>query len=68
MPRTRVIPDTHVFAAIQRLLDRGGDKAVSFGSDAHLPWRVGALFDEAVAVVEAAGFRPGRDRFDFWRR
>lgn len=32
MPRTRVIPDTHVFAAIQRLLDRGGDKAVSFGS------------------------------------
>jgi histidinol-phosphatase (PHP family) len=47
--------------------DEGG-RAVSFGSDAHLPWRVGALFDEAVAVVEAAGFRPGRDRFDFWRR
>lgn len=47
--------------------DEGG-RAVSFGSDAHLPWRVGALFDEAVAVVEAAGFRPGADRFDFWRR
>jgi histidinol-phosphatase (PHP family) len=47
--------------------DEGG-RAVSFGSDAHLPWRVGAQFDEAVAVVEAAGFRPGRDRFDFWRR
>jgi histidinol-phosphatase (PHP family) len=46
--------------------DEGG-RAVSFGSDAHLPWRVGALFDEAVAVVEGAGFRPGRDRFDFWR-
>jgi histidinol-phosphatase (PHP family) len=45
----------------------GGD-AVSFGSDAHLPLRVGARFDLAVDVVEAAGFRPGRDRFDFWRR
>ena len=45
----------------------GGD-AVSFGSDAHQPWRVGDDFDTAVDVVEAAGFRPGRDRFDFWRR
>jgi len=45
----------------------GGD-AVSFGSDAHQPFRVGEQFDRAVDVVEAAGFRPGRDRFDFWRR
>jgi histidinol-phosphatase (PHP family) len=45
----------------------GGD-AVSFGSDAHTPFRVGEHFDVAVDVVEAAGFRPGRDRFDFWRR
>jgi histidinol-phosphatase (PHP family) len=45
----------------------GGD-AVSFGSDAHQPFRVGDKFDVAVDVVEAAGFRPGRDRFDFWRR
>jgi histidinol-phosphatase (PHP family) len=45
----------------------GGD-AVSFGSDAHAPLRVGARFDLAVDVVEAAGFRPGRDRYDFWRR
>ncbi len=45
----------------------GGD-AVSFGSDAHEPYRVGDGFDVAVDVVEAAGFRPGRDRFDFWRR
>lgn len=45
----------------------GGD-AVSFGSDAHQPHRVGDAFDLAVDVVEAAGFRPGRDRFDFWRR
>lgn len=47
--------------------EEGGD-AVSFGSDAHQPFRVGELFDVAVDVVEAAGFRPGRDRFDFWRR
>jgi len=45
----------------------GGD-AVSFGSDAHQPFRVGDKFDLAVDVVEAAGFEPGRDRFDFWRR
>jgi histidinol-phosphatase (PHP family) len=45
----------------------GGD-AVSFGSDAHLPHRVGARFDLAVDIVESAGFRPGGDPFDFWRR
>jgi histidinol-phosphatase (PHP family) len=44
-----------------------GGKAVSFGSDAHQPWRVGDKFKLAVDVAEAAGFRPGRDRFDFWR-
>jgi histidinol-phosphatase (PHP family) len=47
--------------------EEGGD-AVSFGSDAHQPGRVGDKFDLAADVVEAAGFRPGRDRFDFWRR
>ncbi len=45
-----------------------GGTAISFGSDAHLPHAVGQRFDLAVDVVEAAGFRPGRDRFDFWRR
>ena len=44
-----------------------GGTAVSFGSDAHLPHRVGDRFKLAVDVVEAAGFRPGRDRYDFWR-
>jgi histidinol-phosphatase (PHP family) len=47
---------------------REGGDAVSFGSDAHEPFRVGEHFDRAVDVVESAGFRPGRDRFDFWRR
>jgi histidinol-phosphatase (PHP family) len=45
-----------------------GGEAVSFGSDAHSAEAVGQRFDLAVDVVEAAGFRPGRDRFDFWRR
>ena len=49
------------------LVAGGGGRAVSFGSDAHQPWRVGDKFKLAVDVVEAAGFRPGRDRFDFWR-
>jgi len=44
-----------------------GGTAVSFGSDAHQPWRVGDRFKLAVDIVEAAGFRAGRDRYDFWR-
>ena len=47
--------------------EEGGD-AVSFGSDAHQPFRVGERFDVAVDVAEAAGPEAGRDRFDFWRR
>jgi histidinol-phosphatase (PHP family) len=45
-----------------------GGEAVSFGSDSHQPAAVGQHFALAVDVVEAAGFRPGRDAFDFWRR
>lgn len=45
-----------------------GGGAVSFGSDAHVPERVGEDFRTAVDVVEAAGFRRGRDPYDFWRR
>ncbi len=44
-----------------------GGRALSFGSDAHVPGRVGARFVSAVEVAESAGFRPGRDAFDFWR-
>jgi histidinol-phosphatase (PHP family) len=44
-----------------------GGKAVSFGSDAHLPNRVGDRFKLAVDVVEQAGFRAGREPYDFWR-
>lgn len=44
-----------------------GGRAVSFGSDAHLPDRVGGRFKLAADIVEQAGFRPGRDPFDFWR-
>lgn len=32
MPRPRTIPDDRIFAAIQALLDSGGDRAVSFSS------------------------------------
>jgi histidinol-phosphatase (PHP family) len=33
-----------------------------------VPARVGDRFKQAVDIVEAAGFRPGRDPYDFWRR
>lgn len=46
--------------------DEGGT-ALSFGSDAHLPGYVGERFAEAAGLAEAAGFRPGRDPYDFWR-
>jgi len=54
-------------AGLLRWWREAGGKAVSFGSDAHQPWRVGDKFKLAVDVAESAGFRPGRDRFDFWR-
>src|SRR5256885_17246960 len=60
-PRSTLFPYTTLFRS------EAGGKAVSFGSDAHQPWRVGDKFKLAVDMVEAAGFRPGRARFDFWR-
>jgi histidinol-phosphatase (PHP family) len=54
-------------AELLRWWREAGGTAVSFGSDAHQYWRVGDRFKLAVDVVEAAGFRAGRDRFDFWR-
>jgi histidinol-phosphatase (PHP family) len=39
-----------------------GGTAVSFGSDAHLPNRVGDRFKLAVDIVEQAGFRPAATR------
>jgi histidinol-phosphatase (PHP family) len=47
--------------------EAGGD-AVSFGSDAHEPAVLAAGFSSAAAMVESAGFRPGRHPFDFWVR
>jgi histidinol-phosphatase (PHP family) len=55
-------------ATLMRWWYEEGGGAVSFGSDAHVPLRVGALFDVAVDIVEQAGFQPGRDEYDFWRR
>jgi histidinol-phosphatase (PHP family) len=45
-----------------------GGRAVSFGSDAHVPWRVGDKFREAMAVAETAGFGRGKNPLDYWRR
>ncbi len=53
---------------VLRLWHDVGGPAVSFGSDAHTDVRVGIGFADATAVAEASGFRPGKDRFDFWRR
>ncbi len=56
MPRSRTVPDEQVFAAVQRLLDRGGDKAVSFGSVA------GATGLAAPTLVQRYGSRDGMVR------
>lgn len=47
--------------------DEGGT-AVAFGSDAHEPTGIAHRFTEAVAMVEANGFRPGRHPYDYCRR
>jgi histidinol-phosphatase (PHP family) len=47
--------------------EEGGD-AVTFGSDAHLPPPVGHGFAAAAHLAEAHGFRPGKNRHDFWGR
>lgn len=45
-----------------------GGRAVTFGSDAHLPDALANRFPEAVAMVEHFGFEPGPRPTDFWRR
>jgi len=45
-----------------------GGQAITFGSDAHEPERVGRNFTEAAAVAEAHGFHAGRSPVDFWTR
>lgn len=47
--------------------DVGGD-AVSFGSDAHEPLEVARDLEDAAALAEACGFRPGRHLHDLWGR
>lgn len=45
-----------------------GGEAVSFGSDSHTPLALAANFPEAMALADWAGFRPGRDPRELWRR
>lgn len=45
-----------------------GGAAVSFGSDAHRPEHLAAGLNDAVALAEAAGFRPGDEPLELWRR
>ncbi|WP_299304416.1 PHP domain-containing protein [uncultured Brachybacterium sp.] len=45
-----------------------GGRAISFGSDAHAPHALAHGFPEAVAMVEAFGFRAGATAQELWRR
>ena len=45
-----------------------GGTAITFGSDAHEPAVLGNGFVDAAAMVEAYGFRSGRQPRDFWTR
>lgn len=56
MPRTRIIPDSNVFAAIQRLMDQGGERAVSFATVA------AATGLAAPTLVQRYGSRDGMAR------
>jgi histidinol-phosphatase (PHP family) len=45
-----------------------GGKAVTFGSDAHIPEALADGFPEAMMLVEYVGFRSGSRPEDFWTR
>jgi histidinol-phosphatase (PHP family) len=45
-----------------------GGTAIAFGSDAHSYETLASNLPEAVAMVEAFGFRPGARPEDFWTR
>jgi histidinol-phosphatase (PHP family) len=45
-----------------------GGEAVTFGSDAHEPDRVGCEFSGTAAMVSVHGFRPGANPYEMWRR
>ncbi|MGR7025676.1 PHP domain-containing protein [Geodermatophilus sp. URMC 62] len=45
-----------------------GGTGVSFGSDAHVPERVGQHFHRVADMAERAGFRPGKRPHHFWWR
>lgn len=55
-------------ATVLRWWHEEGGEAVTFGSDAHDPERVGDDLAAAVAVAEAHGFRASRNPFDLWAR
>ena len=45
-----------------------GGRAISFGSDSHTSRDLAANFPEAMALADWAGFRPGTDPRELWRR
>ena len=54
------------FPEIVQWWSAAGGEVITFGSDAHAPAGVGDGFAEAVAMVEAFGFHPGRHPYDKW--
>lgn len=52
MARSRTIPDLAIFAAIRRLLARGGDKAVSFSATAEATGLAGATLVQRYGTRE----------------
>ncbi len=64
MPRTRLIPDDRVFAAIHSLMEKGGDRAVSFSAVAS------ATGLAAPTLVQRHGSRDGMvkaARLAYWQ-
>jgi histidinol-phosphatase (PHP family) len=55
-----------MFSELVRWWRDEGGRAVTFGSDAHVPSGLGRRFGEAVAMVESYGFRAGRHPYDRW--
>lgn len=55
-------------ADILRWWREEGGETITFGSDAHRPGDVARGFADATALAATAGFVPGREPLDLWRR
>ncbi|MEU8897282.1 PHP domain-containing protein [Nocardia sp. NPDC048505] len=66
--RALEINTRHLRSWIPRWWAEEGGRAITFGSDAHVPEALAENFPEAIDMVIHCGFRPGRTPEEMWTR